>query len=195
MRVTIIKEDGVVGIDGVFRRVDLSGVPAGIRAMQWDGTKGHREYDDDSIANTTIETIAGLQSFIDLWNAAAPSPPPAPTTQELKAAAHARINAAYQTAVNALTAGYPQSEIDSWEKQESEARAWLLDNTAPTPWIDGAVVGRGIEKETLVALIIGNADALAPLHGQLTGHRQSLRDAIDALPDGATQADMDAIQW
>jgi hypothetical protein len=96
MRVTIIRDDNVVGVDGVFRLVDLSGMPAGIRAMQWDGTQGHREYYDGAIANTSIVSIASIQSFIDLWTAAAPSPPPEPTPQELIASAHARINRAYE---------------------------------------------------------------------------------------------------
>jgi hypothetical protein len=195
MRVTIIRDDNVVGVDGVFRLVDLSGMPAGIRAMQWDGTQGHREYYDGAIANTSIVSIASIQSFIDLWTAAAPSPPPEPTPQELIASAHARINRAYEAAVNALTVGYPDTEIASWPKQEGEARAFLADNNAATPWIDGAAASRGLTKAQLVALIIGNADALAPLHGGLTGKRQSLRDAIDALGEAPTQEQLDAIQW
>lgn len=108
---------------------------------------------------------------------------------------HARINAAYEIAVNSLTAGYPKTEIDSWAKQENEARAWLANNSTSTPWIDSASTARGLEKGIFISLVIANADALAPLHGALTGKRQSLRDAINALGETPTQEQLDAIQW
>lgn len=194
MRVTIIRDDGVVGVDGVFRSVDLSGMPEGVRAMQWDGEAGHVEYDDNEIANARIETIAAIQAFIDLWNAAVPAPVE-PIPADLIAAAHARINGAYDAAVHSLTAGYPQTEIDSWSKQESEARAWQLDRDSSTPWIDAAATARDITRDAMAVLILNNANALAPMHGALTGKRQSLRDAINALGPNATQEQLDLIQW
>lgn len=195
MRVTVIRDDGVVGIDGVFRKVDLSGMPEDVRAVQWNGESGHTEFYDDALANKAIDTIAGIVSFINLWVAAAPPGPPVITAVELRSAAHARINRSYENAVKALTAGYPQNEIDSWAKQEAEARAWLADNSTPTPWIDGAAATRGIPKAKLVLSIISNADALAPIHGSLTGKRKKLRDAIDALGPNPTKQQLDAIVW
>lgn len=196
MRVTIIRDDSVVGIGGIFRRVDLSTLPGGIRAMQWDGASGHIEHDEG--ANTPLESITGFQPFIDLWNAVAPpssiSPPPPPAGQ-LKAAALARINAAYQTAIEALTADYPEDEVRSWPKQEAEAAAWLLDPKAFTPWIDAAAAARSISKAELVEKIIANAASFAPAYGQLTGKRQKLRDQIAALGDSPTQQQLDEIEW
>lgn len=131
---------------------------------------------------------------------------PQPTQEQLDAgivvnhaalisAAHARINTAYESAVKALTAGYPDTEIASWPKQEAEARKWLVDNAASTPWIDNAASSRGIPKAQFINLVIANADALAPIHGQLSGKRQSLRDQIDALGPNPTQEQLDYIQW
>jgi hypothetical protein len=193
MRLTIIKDDGVVGIDGVFKTVDLSGLDASIRALQWDGTSGHIEFYDDQMANLLISDITSFQSYVDAWNTPPVVTPP--TAAEMIASAQDRISAAYQGAVDALTAGYPQDEIASWPKQETEARAWLADNTVTTPWIDAAASSRGIAKADFVNLVIGNADALAPLHGALTGKRQKLRDEITALGSAPTQAQLDAIQW
>ena len=34
MRITIIRDDGVVGVAGIFRLVNLSALPAGIVAVQ-----------------------------------------------------------------------------------------------------------------------------------------------------------------
>lgn len=195
MRVTVIRDDNVVGVNGVFRSVDLTAMPDGVRVMQWDGTSGHTEYYDDQTANTAIDTITGVLGFIDLWNAAAPPAPVPPTAAEMVAAAHTRINLAYTFSVDALTSGYPDTEIASWPKQENEARAYLANPQATTPWLNSAATSRGISSQDLATLIVGNADALAPLHGALTGKRQRLRDQIDALGASPTQAQLDAIQW
>lgn len=193
MRITIIRDDGVVGVNGTFRKVDVSDLPAGVRALQWSGTEGHLEYDDAS--NSELLSITPFQVFIDRWTAAAPPVPSTPTAQQRIAATHARINAAYEASVAGLISGYPQNEVSSWPKQEAEARAWISDNTAPTPWVDGAAATRGISKAVLVAKIIEQADQLAPIHGALTGKRQMLRDQIDALGPNATAEQLNAIQW
>ncbi len=118
-----------------------------------------------------------------------------PTSETLIAAAHRRINEAYEAAVKELTAGYPDSEISSWDKQETEARALYADMNAVTPWIDAAATARGIPRLSFAILIISNANALLPFHGAYTGKRQKLRDEIDALGPEPTQEQLDAIQW
>ena len=118
-----------------------------------------------------------------------------PPVEQRIAAAHARINASYEQAVNALTAGYPATEIASWPKQEEEARRFLADENAITPWLSGAATARGLNKMQFSLLIVANANALAPLHGALTGRRQVLRDQIDALGGSPTQEQLDAVQW
>jgi hypothetical protein len=195
MQVTILKNDGVVAVDGVARTVDVSGMPEGVRVMQWNGTSGHSEYYNDQTANTAIETIAAIQSFIDLWNAAAPPVPPLPTAAQRIAAAHARINLAYESELAQLTADYPPSEIDSWSTQEKEARAKLENPNEQTLWIKAASSARKVSVDNLVARIIKKADEFAPIHGALTGKRQVLRDRINALGSGATQQQLDAIVW
>ena len=199
MRVTIIRDDGLVGIGGTLRLIDLSALPPGVRTVQRGGAKGHVEYDDS--ANTPLDNVEYLQPFIDLWTATAAPPPSSPprtsATMRGKAAALARINAAYQEAMNTLTAGagYPEDEVRSWPKQEAEARLWLLNVNAATPWIDGAAAGRGIAKAELVNKIMANAALFASQHGELTGKRQKLRDQIAALGDSPDQEQLDAIQW
>jgi hypothetical protein len=193
MRITIVRDDNVVGVDGVFRRTDLSAMPVGIRAVQWNGMSGHIEYDDAS--NVPLQCIADFQQFIDAWGAAAPQPPAPATLLQPKTAALDRINSAYQAAIAAMTAGYPKDEIESWPKQEAEARAWLSDASVATPWMDGAATGRGISKPQLAAKIMGSANRFAVEHGELTGKRQKLRDQIAALGNEYSQAQLDAIQW
>lgn len=196
MRITIIRDDGVVGVSGLFRPVDLSTLPTGIRAVQWNGESGHVEYDEYAKApNTHLKTIADFQPFIDRWIAAAPQPPVPPGGNELKAAALERINRAYGAAVAALTADYPEDEVKSWPRQEMEARAWLANAGTATPWIDHAAVGRGIAKAELIDRIMAKAAVFATLHGELTGKRQKLREQIAALGDSPAQEQLDAIRW
>ncbi|SCX82423.1 hypothetical protein [Nitrosospira sp. Nsp13] len=68
MRITIIRDDGVVGVDGLFRQVDLSALPPEIRAIQWNGMSGHIEY--DTAANAPLEAITAFQWIVDRWAAA-----------------------------------------------------------------------------------------------------------------------------
>lgn len=196
MRVTIIRDDGVVGINGLFRPVDLSTLPGDIRAVQWNGESGHVEYAEYAKApNVPLETIADFQPFIDHWIAAAPESRVPSDAAELKAGALDRINRAYGAAVAALTAGYPEDEVKSWPRQEMEARAWLANTDAATPWIDHAAAGRGIAKAELIGRIMAKAVVFAPLHGELTGKRQKLREQIAALGDSPAQEQLDAIRW
>jgi hypothetical protein len=193
MRVTIIRDDGVVGVNGIFRRVDLSALPERIRALQWNGGSGHIEYDQG--ANTALHDIAAFQPFVTLWKAAAAQSSELPSALQMRASALARIDSAYEAAVKEMTNGYPGDEVGSWPQQEAEARAWSRDTNASTPWIDAAAAGRGVDKAALIEKIITKATLFAPAHGQLTGRRQKLRDQIIALGDNPTQQQLDAIQW
>lgn len=193
MRITIVRDDSVVGVNGIFRRIDLSAMPAGIRAVQWNGVNGHIEYDD--MANSPLDSIADFQQFVDAWGAAAPQPAAPTTPSEPKTAALNRINSAYQAAIAAMTSGYPKDEIESWPKQEAEARAWLSDPGIETPWMDGAAAGRGISRPQLAAKIMDSVKRFAVEHGQLTGKRQKLRDQVTALGEEYSQEQLDAIQW
>ncbi|WP_025039862.1 hypothetical protein [Nitrosospira briensis] len=111
MRVTIIRDDGVVGVAGIFRPVDLSALPAGIRAVQWNGTSGHIEY--DGAANTALDSITDFKPFIERWTTAqsqSSMPPAPPSGNQTKMPALARIDAAYQAAVDVMSADYPAGE-------------------------------------------------------------------------------------
>lgn len=76
---------------------------------------------------------------------------------------------------------YPQGEVESWPKQEAEARAWLADNGAATPLLDSLCAARGIAKAELVTRIVAKSDLYAAAVGLMIGSRQAHEDAIDAL--------------
>jgi hypothetical protein len=89
------------------------------------------------------------------------------------------INSNFENTIYDLTSDVPESEKLTWTKQEAEARAWLEDNSASTPFIDGILSERTkYDKATLVAKIIEKADAYASAVGALTGARQHAEDKL-----------------
>ena len=87
-------------------------------------------------------------------------------------------NAEFEQEVAALTVGIPKEEQMTWTKQEQEARAYILDSNASTPFIDAICTARGCEKSYLVNKIIEKADEYAVAVGTLTGIRQKLEKEI-----------------
>ena len=100
------------------------------------------------------------------------------TNAELSPYLLADINANYQNEISLITSGIPTSEISTWTKQESEARAYILDATASTPLIDAICLAREVDKSYLVSKIIEKADAYAVAIGTLTGIRQAKEKQI-----------------
>jgi hypothetical protein len=68
MRVTIVKPDGFVGIDGEFLPVNMDSLEQTLRVVQWDGQKGHVEWTDRD--NTDITSMVDFQPVIDAWHTA-----------------------------------------------------------------------------------------------------------------------------
>ena len=89
-----------------------------------------------------------------------------------------KANADFEAAISSLTSSVPVSEISTWTKQEQEARAYLLDSNASTPFIDAICLARDCDKSYLVGKIIEKADAYAIAVGTLTGIRQKLEKEI-----------------
>jgi hypothetical protein len=119
-----------------------------------------------------------------------PQPPDLPTLEELKRSKLLEINGAFETSARLLTAGYPDSEKDSWPDQKAEAMAWYANNAAPTPYLDLLAGYRGIEpllyRQKTVAKVIAYTAAAA----YLIGTRQKYADQIAAA---TSQGDLDAI--
>lgn len=106
------------------------------------------------------------------------TPPKPPELDDLKAVKLVEINAAYQQAIADMTPGYPDDERLTFDKQEAEARSWLADNSASTPFVDALATGRQMDKAELVRRIIAKADAFAIASGSLTGQRQRYEDLL-----------------
>lgn len=114
---------------------------------------------------------------------------------ELKRAQNAKtleIDSAYAISIGVISANYPETERNSWAKQELEARAWTADNNAPTPLLTAISTARGTTIADICSRVITNADAYAVYAGATIGKRQAKMIAIAAA---TTLTDLEAITW
>lgn len=102
------------------------------------------------------------------------------------------VNEMYQYVIQRGFGEYPDAETRTWDRQEAEARAWLLDNTATTPLIDGMSAARGMDKAELVQRIIANADDWVAFMAFNTGKRQKL---LDQIKNAQTLDELREIGW
>lgn len=116
------------------------------------------------------------------WRDAGNVPLPADGTSldDLKAAKLSEINAECDRRIAAIRSAYPESEVLSWHRQESEARALKVDPSALTPLIDGIAAQRGQTRGQLADLVIAKADRYAELIAPIFGTRQMLEKRIES---------------
>lgn len=100
-----------------------------------------------------------VQAFLDAYIA--------PLCPELLA-----INARAAALLAVVKTGIPQDEVESWGKQEQEARA------GGGPLTDALAAARGIDPALLRSKIIAKADAYAAYSGEVIGTRQALEDRL-----------------
>lgn len=179
--------DGIVTLAGTqYPAGWLANAPAaelerlGLVPVEIVGERGDDRYFDNSeITENGTTTIVST---------------PKPTAL-IRAAQIAQINASFEISMAAIQLSYPASEVLSWQKQEAEARAFVANQSAPTPLIDALAQARNIDKGELAARVIVKADAFASISGAAIGKRQALEDAINALPSDAPIEQITAITW
>lgn len=93
------------------------------------------------------------------------------------------LTAEYERRMQAIAAGYPPSERESWPVQTSEAYTLLADPTAAVPWIDAAAAARGVDRLELAQRIAAKDAQYRVISGTLSGVRQRIEDQIDAAGD------------
>lgn len=130
---------------------------------------------------------------------------PAPSLDDLAAAAIARINAGYNKAMAPIISQYPDIETLSFGKQETQADAWWEwhdpagnNQVGPepvTPYLDSMLITRPIGKRELVTRIRDKAARFSDAHGQATGRRQALEDNVKAALTTEARATLEAIDW
>ena len=157
-------------------------------------------------ADVVLVTDAKFQQIIDLRaqgkiitgagnGEPVASDPPPPPPAALKASKLRAVNKAAEAAVSTITDSYPQFEIDTFDAQEHEARAWLLNNATVTPTLSIIAAGRGITIADLTARVIAKADLFRPFVASIIAKRQALEDQLSAinLAGGTAAAQIAAI--
>lgn len=72
-RMTIVKDDNLVGIDGIFFRIDCSELPENFHALQWNNTTSTGEIEWNGSPrpmNTIITSIAEYSNLVEAWTEA-----------------------------------------------------------------------------------------------------------------------------
>lgn len=128
------------------------------------------------------------------WAAGQLSTPEPQPLQISSAQLRTALTAEYERRMQAIAAGYPPSERESWPVQTSEAYALLADPQASTPWIDAASAARGLDRLELAQRIVAKDAQYRVISGTLSGVRQRIEDQIDAAGDPATLQAIDVTQ-
>lgn len=98
---------------------------------------------------------------------------------------------------NGLLAGYPQTEIESFYRQEKEALAWQADHNTATPMLTQIAQNRGVPFEILVEKVIEKSAQFAVVIGIIIGQRQAFEDRLLALktPEELTSLEQEIEAW
>ncbi|WP_432785020.1 hypothetical protein AAEX37_01942 [Oligella sp. MSHR50489EDL] len=74
----------------------------------------------------------------------------------------------------------PDFEVQTWVMQSAEAKAWELDNTAPTPTLDLIAAARGVDREELISKALQKAKSYEAVVSHVVGQRQGYEDELKA---------------
>ena len=98
---------------------------------------------------------------------------------------------------NSLLAGYPQTEIESFYRQEKEALAWQADHNTPTPMLSQIARVRGVPLDMLISKVIEKSAQFAVAIGIIIGKRQQFEDRLLALktPEDLAALEQEIEQW
>ncbi len=114
-----------------------------------------------------------VNNLIELYN-------PWPSMKAIKLS---EINLGFSNMVGQLVSGSTPDERNSWAIQESEARAWKLDNNTPTPALSVLSASRGIPLSTLADKVLEKAALYKQHYFTFQGVRDRAEDMLKSLPD------------
>lgn len=106
-----------------------------------------------------------------------------PTLEELRAIKKKELFKAADQALKNLVSNYPEVERQSWPKQEQEARAYLEDSSASTPFLNILANERGETLSDVANLVVAKADALYLASGLIIGQRKALEQELEAASE------------
>lgn len=102
----------------------------------------------------------------------------APTLDEARIAKLLEINNGYESVMDYIQAGYPDSEILSWERQATQANELIINPNANALFVRTLATTKGIELEEMCRRIFANASSWEPIAAMLTAQRQLMEEAV-----------------
>jgi hypothetical protein len=101
------------------------------------------------------------------------------------------FNQLFNSLIGQVKTTYPDTEVESWAKQEKEAREYLADNSSQALLVRSIAISRGVSLEYLANKIVEKSDLYAAYVGNLIGTRQLLEYQIT----NATEDTINGIVW
>lgn len=95
------------------------------------------------------------------------------TPEQEKALARAQIIKTFEDGVKALTSGYTDDEVKSWDAKRRESEIILSGSGEPTPTIDAIVTGLNLDRTEYAQLIQQKAQAYGAAYGELEATMKS----------------------
>lgn len=138
MRVTIIKPDGMVAVDGrSFTAIDMSSLPDDVHALQWYDTYGELELRDPVTGRMKNIEISSLDAFaivLAAWEqrraeADQPTPPSVPKVVSARQVRLLLLNQGLLDDVEAIIAQQDRATQIAWEYATEFNREESLLNT------------------------------------------------------------------
>lgn len=98
---------------------------------------------------------------------------------------------------NGLLVGYPQTEIESFYRQEKEALAKQANPKAETPMLEQIARVRGVPLDVLIEKVIEKSNQFAVAIGIIIGKRQQFEDRLMAIETLETlkQLEQEVSEW
>lgn len=96
-----------------------------------------------------------------------------------------------------LLVSYPQTEIESFYRQEKEALAWQADKNTDAPMLKQIARIRNIPFDVLVQKVLAKSGQFALAIGVIIGQRQAFEDRLLALktPEELTSLEKEIEEW
>lgn len=98
--------------------------------------------------------------------------------ERAKAISQSAIDDVYNLQIKSIVGNIPQSEIDTWPKQESQALAYTADNTVTVPFIQNLATARGLTLPLMAEKILVKAALYEDLSSKALGQKHAAEDAL-----------------
>jgi hypothetical protein len=136
MKLTVIRDDGLVAVDGLaYQGIDVSSLDENIHAIQWSGENGEVEYKPDEegrVFVAAIDNIDFAQAVVAEWQKTHAEATRPPTEEELQSLCKSKARHLLERSDWAVLPDVAISNRQEFEAYRTSLRA-LYFNPVPEP--------------------------------------------------------------